>query len=358
MPCARCSRATVRPSSSARSATSHPPCDASTTRRGRPTAPASIGAAGPSRSWQLRCSLWPGSEASRPRRWWAGRCWLRSSISCSRRRFAPGVSVVVSVFCTVLPPVFHVGPVPEHRPPGPQPADRRAARRVAALGSPGYGWLPAWMVLVLVLSFTRDANVVLIAATGWLALRERSRRSIALLATGVLASLPAPLLFAAPFRDNLAYAFNAYRVPTDTSWNSILSEYPHPDRHGSQVRPRVPAGDRGPAPGLRHGRLGAHRAGQAVRALRSRRPLPHPCPGSQSRQPRHDPDRGQLLQRPTRLVLIPAIAAGLGMLAERAWPGRRPGHPAPRLRSGVVRPGGHPRPARRGGIWPMPVGVM
>ena len=83
-------------------------------------------------------------------------------------------------------------------------------------------------MLVLVLSFTRGREHRPHRGHG-LAGPARTIAQVdrALVATGVLASLPAPLLFAAPFRDNLAYTFNAYRVPTDTSWSSILSEYPH-----------------------------------------------------------------------------------------------------------------------------------
>jgi len=142
-----------------------------------------------------------------------------------RRRFAPGLAAAVSVFCTLLPPIFFVGPVPS--------TDLLALSLLVAglliawqVRACGLRWLPAWVVVVLVLSFTRDANIVLIAAAGWLALRERSRRTVAILATGILASLPAPLLFSAPFRENLAYTFNDYRIPTDTSWGAILGEYP------------------------------------------------------------------------------------------------------------------------------------
>jgi len=142
-----------------------------------------------------------------------------------RRRFAPGLAVPVSVFCTVLPPVFFVGPVPS--------TDLLALSLLVAgllvawqIRVGGLRWLPAWVLVVLVLSFTRDANLVLIAAAGWLALRERSRRTVVILATGILASLPAPLLFAAPVRENLAYTFNDYRIPTDMSWGAILGEYP------------------------------------------------------------------------------------------------------------------------------------
>jgi hypothetical protein len=142
-----------------------------------------------------------------------------------RRRFATGLAAAVAVFCSVLPPLFFVGPVPS--------TDLLALSLLVGgllvawqVRSRGLRWLAAWVLVVLVLSFTRDANVVLIAAAGWLALRERSRRAVVLLVSGVLASLPAPLLFSAPVRDNLAYTFNAYRIPTDASWGTILGEYP------------------------------------------------------------------------------------------------------------------------------------
>lgn len=142
-----------------------------------------------------------------------------------RRRFAAGPAAAVSVFCTLLPPIFFVGPVPS--------TDLLALALLVAgllvawqVRVCGPRWLAAWVLVVLVLSFTRDATIVLIAAAGWLALCERSRRTGAILATGVLASLPAPLLFSAPFRENLVYTFNAYRIPTDTSWSAIVGEYP------------------------------------------------------------------------------------------------------------------------------------
>jgi hypothetical protein len=255
-----------------------------------------------------------------------------------RRRFAPGVSVVVSVFCTLLPPVFHVGPVPS--------TDLLAlSLLIAALLAAwqvrvaGPGWLPVWMVLVLVLSFTRDAGIVLIAAPGWLAVRERSRRSIALVATGVLASLPAPLLFSAPFRDNLAYTFNAYRVPTDTTWSSILGEYPHRIATVFKYDLEYPLDTAVPPLAFAMGAL-------VLLALVTLYLL----------SDRDDPflilargaGLGSLVtvliaanysNGRLELVFIPAIAAGLGVLAERAW-SRRGGASPATVASGVVRPGG------------------
>jgi hypothetical protein len=255
-----------------------------------------------------------------------------------RRRFAPGVSVVVSVFCTVLPPVFHVGPVPS--------TDLLAlSLLIAALLAAwqvrvaGLGWLPAWMVLVLVLSFTRDATIVLIAATGWLALRERSRRSIALAATGVLASLPAPLLFSAPFRDNLAYTFNAYRVPTDTSWSSILSEYPHRIATVFKYDLEYPLDTAVPPLTFAMGALVLF--GLVTLYLLSDREDPFLILARGA-------GLGSLVtvliaanysNGRLELVLIPSIAAGLGVLVERAW-ARRVGASRAAVASGIVRPDG------------------
>lgn len=239
-----------------------------------------------------------------------------------RRRFKPGVSVVLSVFCTVLPPTFYVGPVPS--------TDLLAlSLLIAALLAAwqvrvaGLGWLPAWMVLVLVLAFTRDANIVLVAATGWLALRERSRRSIALVATGVLASLPAPLLFSAPFRDNLAYTFNAYRVPTDASWSSILGEYPHRIATVFRYDLEYPLDTAVPALAFAIGVLVL--LGLITLYLRSDRDDPFLILARGS-------GLGALVtillaanysNGRLELVFVPAIAAGLGMFAERLSSRRR-----------------------------------
>ena len=143
-----------------------------------------------------------------------------------RRRFDTWISASVAVFCSVLPPEFFVGPVPS--------TDMLALSLLIAgfllawqTWHRGLRWLPAWIAVMLALSFTRDTTVVLIAAVAWLALRARSRRAVVILATGILASLPAPLLFRAPLRDNLAYTLADYRIPTDASWGAILRAYPH-----------------------------------------------------------------------------------------------------------------------------------
>ena len=142
-----------------------------------------------------------------------------------RRRFAQGPSAAASVFCLTLPPLFYAGPAPGTDTWG---LSLLVAGLLAALlvRDSGLRWLPAWIVLVVVLSFTRDLTVVLVIATAWLAFRERSRRLGVVAVSGAFASLPAPLIFAAPVRDNLAYVFDDYRIPADVSWSSIASQYP------------------------------------------------------------------------------------------------------------------------------------
>ncbi|MCW2951298.1 MAG: hypothetical protein JWQ48_468 [Conexibacter sp.] len=142
-----------------------------------------------------------------------------------RRRFGFAASAGAAVLCMVLPPLLTQA--------GGGGTDTWGlALLVAGLlfavltRERGPRWLPAWIATLLLLSVTRDATVVLVVAVAWLALVDRSRRAVALLVTGVLASLPAPLIFSAPLRDNLAYVFRDFRIPTDTSWSSILHAYP------------------------------------------------------------------------------------------------------------------------------------
>lgn len=142
-----------------------------------------------------------------------------------RRRFSQWLSAGATFLMMVMPPLLTQGPSAGTDTWG--LALMTAGLLLALLVSDvGARWLAGWIVVVLLLSFTRDATVVLVVAAAWLALRDRSRRTVALLATGIVASLPAPLLFSVPLREHLAYVFNDLRIPTDTSWGGILSEYP------------------------------------------------------------------------------------------------------------------------------------
>jgi hypothetical protein len=142
-----------------------------------------------------------------------------------RRRFRPGMSAAVAVFCTMLPPVFQHGHLPV--------TDSWGLTLLVTclllamlIAERGRRWLPVFIAAVLALSFTRDLTIVVVIATAWVAFSERSREWAAIAGSAFLASLPAPLIFDAPLRQSLAYTFNDFRIPTDDSWSSILSLYP------------------------------------------------------------------------------------------------------------------------------------
>jgi hypothetical protein len=91
----------------------------------------------------------------------------------------------------------------------------------------GRRWLVPWVLTIALLSFVRDTTWIPIAAVAWCALRQRSRISLELLVSGLLAAVPALLLFTAPVRDLLALLVNQSQVPSDTSWSFIIRHYPH-----------------------------------------------------------------------------------------------------------------------------------
>jgi hypothetical protein len=90
----------------------------------------------------------------------------------------------------------------------------------------GLRWLPLWIGAVALLAFTRDSAWIPILAAGWCALRYRSRVPVALFATGLVAALPAIVLFATPVRDLLALLVNNSEPSANTSWSFIASHYP------------------------------------------------------------------------------------------------------------------------------------
>lgn len=142
-----------------------------------------------------------------------------------RARFSVLTSAVAAAFCQVMPPLLAMAPHPNTDTWG-------LALLILALivatrvAERGRRWLPLWVLVILALSFTRDATIVAVTAVAWLAWRERSRLMLATTLTGIAASLPAPILFSAPLRQQLAYALDDYRIPPHTSWSWILAKYP------------------------------------------------------------------------------------------------------------------------------------
>jgi hypothetical protein len=142
-----------------------------------------------------------------------------------RARFSPAISAVSAVFCELLPPLLALAPHPNTDTWG---LALLIATMIIAMRVYKHGmrWLPLWILAILLLSFTRDETIVVLTAVAWLALRKRSRVMLITLLSGIVASLPAPLLFAAPLKEQLAYVLHDYRIPVHPTWSSIISEYP------------------------------------------------------------------------------------------------------------------------------------
>ena len=142
-----------------------------------------------------------------------------------RRRFGPFVSATAALVCIGLPSLRFWSA---------QPLTDSFALTLEAVGllaavlvlDRGPRWLALWAATVLALGFTRDATLVLVVAAAWVALVQRSRRALALLATGVVAAMPAPLLLGAPLQKSLALVVNGFVLPDDTSWSFIARKYP------------------------------------------------------------------------------------------------------------------------------------
>jgi hypothetical protein len=90
----------------------------------------------------------------------------------------------------------------------------------------GRRWVIAWAAAVLLLAFTRDSALILVAAAAWVALTQRSKVSAWMLGTGVAASLAVLALFPMPMRELLAMMLNGAQPDPDASWGAIIAQYP------------------------------------------------------------------------------------------------------------------------------------
>ncbi len=90
----------------------------------------------------------------------------------------------------------------------------------------GSRWLIPWTLCVLALAFTRDIAFMLVLSSLALLVVRRDRRTAALFGCGLLAALPAPLLYSVSEAKLLAFVFADHSIPTDTSWGAVLSQYP------------------------------------------------------------------------------------------------------------------------------------
>jgi hypothetical protein len=140
-------------------------------------------------------------------------------------RFRVAVAAAIAGVTALLPPLVDHSSYPLTDSWG-------LALEIGALGAAlltldrGRRWLALWIPIIAVLALTRDSTWIPILAALWCAVRLRSGRAAWLAGTGLLAALPALLLFTVPVRDLLGLLVNESDIPADRSWSFILGEYP------------------------------------------------------------------------------------------------------------------------------------
>lgn len=139
-------------------------------------------------------------------------------------RFRPWIAAAVSLGALALGPLRYWSLLPLTDSFGVALEAAALVTAVLALRRPR-PWLAVFAAAMLALSFTRDATIIIVAGLAWIAVRSRTRTSLAVLGTGIAASLPAPLLFGAPAREILAYTLNQFQPPPNPSWGFIGSRY-------------------------------------------------------------------------------------------------------------------------------------
>ena len=140
-------------------------------------------------------------------------------------RFRLAIAATIAGLTALLPPLVDHSSYPLTDSWG-------LALEIGALGAAlltldrGRRWLALWIPIIAVLALTRDSTWIPILAALWCAVRLRSGRAAWLAGTGLLAALPALLLFTVPVRDPLGLLVNESDIPADRSWSFILGEYP------------------------------------------------------------------------------------------------------------------------------------
>ena len=141
-----------------------------------------------------------------------------------RQRFRPLPSLAAAVVCLALPTLRQWSIFPMGDSWG--IALEIAALLCAVLAvRRGRRWLIPWVASVFLLSITRDAAFLGVIAAAGLWLATRSRMSIALTLTAILAAIPAPLLHPINERVQLAYVFADHTIPHDATWSFVFAHY-------------------------------------------------------------------------------------------------------------------------------------
>jgi hypothetical protein len=142
-----------------------------------------------------------------------------------RLRFTRLPSLLAAAACVVLPPLRYWAEMPQ------TDSFAVAMEALALLAAMlalerGRRWYPFFLASMFLLAFTRDASAIVLIALVWMAVRTRRRRSYALVAGAAVATAVPPLAFGAPLRVSLAYMFDNFYIPHDTSWGFVLGQYP------------------------------------------------------------------------------------------------------------------------------------
>jgi hypothetical protein len=139
-------------------------------------------------------------------------------------RFSSLTSAVVALLTLALAPVRYWSVLPLTDSFGVALEAGALACALLALARPRR-WLLPFALSMAALSFTRDATIVVVAGLVGAAALAPTRTRLAVLATGVLASIPALVLFGAPARELIAYTLNDFRPPPNPSWSFIRARY-------------------------------------------------------------------------------------------------------------------------------------
>lgn len=140
-------------------------------------------------------------------------------------RFRPAIAAAVTAMTIFLPALTEHAAYPQTDSWG--LALEAAALACAIMATRrGPRWIAAWGVAILALALTRDSTWIPLVGVAYLAFKLRSRVSLALVGTGLIAAIPVLLLFSVPTRELLATMLNDAQPNPDGSWGFILREYP------------------------------------------------------------------------------------------------------------------------------------
>jgi hypothetical protein len=140
-------------------------------------------------------------------------------------RFRLPVAAAVAAATALLPRLTDIAPLPLTDTWGLALMTAALAFAVLAFDR-GPRWIWPWAAAIGLLTFTRDSTWIPVLAAAWCAWRLRSRTPVLLVVAGVVAALPAYVLFEAPMRELLAAAVSDMQPNPDASWIWIAQHYP------------------------------------------------------------------------------------------------------------------------------------